>query len=83
MRAASGSESLGAQATVSPVTGLTPGTDGMSAGLGRSSPTASRSGWIPLFFRAAPQSTGTSLSSIVARRAAATSWASSIGASAT
>ena len=44
----------------------------MSAGEGRKSTTASRSGWIPLFLKAAPQQTGTTFMERVCLRRAAT-----------
>ncbi len=75
--AAKGSPSSGLRTTTSSVPGFKPSVAGTSSGLGRKSTTASSRGCTPLFLKADPHSTGTTLPVTVPWRSRRTRVASS------
>ena len=65
-KAAKGSSSAALRLISSSLKGFVPLIGGISKGEGKYSITASKTGWMPRFFKAEPQKVGKSLPSIVA-----------------
>src|SRR2546427_3304496 len=66
--AENGCSSEARRSAASSFSGLVPSTGGTSSGDGRKSTTASSSGWMPLFLKAEPASTGVIFNAMVERR---------------